>query len=89
MVMHGGKLTVAARNKGERRLRISELKLRGAGGKTASFGNGLVGYSLGRSTMYWAAPGSTRDLVSGGSVQITAQSDIGPIHAVAPLQKAP
>ena len=78
----GDKLTVVARNSGERRLRISALSLRDANGKIISFGNGLVGYALGGSTMHWTAPGSARGFTA-KSVSISAQSDNGPIHAAA------
>ena len=39
----GDKITLTARNDGERRLRISALTVRDAGGKTVSFGAGLAG----------------------------------------------
>src|SRR5262245_40618638 len=44
---NGDKITLTARNSGDRRLRISALSLRDASGKSLSFGNGLAGYALG------------------------------------------
>src|SRR5262249_12656315 len=50
VAVKGDKVTVMARNTGERRLRISALTLRDASGRAVSFGNGLAGYALGGST---------------------------------------
>ena len=82
------KVTLIARNNGERRLRISALSLRDANGRTISFGNGLAGYALGQSTKRWTAPGSARGFAANGSVSISAQSDGGPIQAVASISRA-
>jgi fimbrial chaperone protein len=72
---------VSATNAGDRHVRISALTLHDGNGTTASFGNGLAGYVLGRSTMRWEAPGNTYRLGTGSSVVISAQSDSGPINA--------
>ncbi len=75
----GGRLKVTATNEGGRRVRIARLKV-GDGKTNVSFGEGLVGYALARSSMSWtvAAP---RALA--GTVTITAQGDTGPISAKA------
>ena len=83
LAIKGDKITLIARNNGERRLRISALNLRDANGKSISFGNGLAGYALGQSTKSWTAPGSARGFATNGSASISAQSDNGPIQAVA------
>ena len=83
LAVKGDRVVLTARNNGERRLRISELNLRDANGRTISFGNGLAGYALGQSAKSWTAPGSARGFATNGSVSIAAQSDNGPIHAVA------
>ena len=75
------KVTVMANNSGDRRLRISALNLRDASGKNLSFGPGLAGYALGRSTVSWTAP--ARGFAANGSATISAQSDGGPIQAMA------
>jgi fimbrial chaperone protein len=81
VAMSGGKLKITAHNEGERRIRVASLILRDAHGKTLSFGNGLAGYVLGKSTMSWTkAPGG---LATSGSISVTAQGDTGPINAVA------
>ena len=87
LALSGDKVTVTARNNGERRLRISALSLRDANGRTISFGSGLAGYALGQSTKRWTAPGSARGFAANGSATISAQSDGGPIQAVASVTK--
>jgi fimbrial chaperone protein len=82
VAVSGDKLTVTSGNTGERRLRVSSLSLRDDNGRTISFGGGLVGYVLGRSTMRWTAPGA-HGFASAGPVAISAQGDNGPIHAAA------
>jgi fimbrial chaperone protein len=73
----GKRTTVTARNDGQRRIRLSRMKV-SDGKTTINFGDGLVGYVLANSTMSWVKP-SSRGL--GGSVKITAQGDIGPVNA--------
>jgi fimbrial chaperone protein len=75
----GGKLSVVAKNSGDRHMRISALKLRDASGATVSFGNGLTGYVLGGSSMRWAAPPGSR-LTAGNPIVVSAQGDLGPIN---------
>lgn len=77
----GGRVYVAATNDGDRHVRISALKLGDGSGTTASFGNGLTGYVLGRSTMRWEAPGNFHRLGAGSPIVISAQGDYGPINA--------
>jgi len=79
----GDKITVIARNGGERRLRISALNIRDANGKTLSFGKGLAGYALGQSSKHWTS--SARGFAANGSATVSAQSDGGPIQAVASI----
>ncbi len=77
----GGRGYLVASNAGDRHVRISGLAIRGAGGKSMSFGPGLAGYVLGRSTMRWAAPGKAAHLSADRSTIITAQTNLGPIKA--------
>ena len=79
----GDKVTLTARNSGDRRLRISALNLKDASGKSLSFGSGLAGYALGQSAMSWTVPG--RGFSANGSTSVIAQSDGGPIQAVASI----
>ena len=85
----GPRLVVSAKNNGDRRSRIASLTLKDAAGKTITFGNGLVGYVLGGSTMSWIAPGRPRGFGSGGSITVTALSDTGPVHAMVRAPSAP
>jgi fimbrial chaperone protein len=81
----GDKITLTARNSGERRLRISALTLRDASGKSLSFGNGLAGYALGQSSVSWTIP--RRGFNPGGAASVVAQSDGGPIQASASVTR--
>ena len=81
----GNKLVVVASNSGDERLRIASLRLRDAAGTTLLFGNGLAGYALGRSSMSWIAPSHPRGFGASGSVSIIAETDKGPINAMAQL----
>jgi fimbrial chaperone protein len=82
MNFEAGKLVLVANNTGDERLRIASLRLKDSAGNTISFGNGLVGYVLGRSSMSWVAPNNPRGFGSGGPVSLTAETDKGPTHAV-------
>jgi fimbrial chaperone protein len=83
-----GHVYVAATNGGDRHVRISALKVKDASGTTISFGEGLTGYVLGRSTMRWPTPSHAQRLGAGSSVVISANSDYGPISAATSVQAA-
>jgi fimbrial chaperone protein len=83
-----GRLLVSAHNSGDRHQRISDLKVQSDNGKLISFGAGLTGYVLGRSTTTWSAPGTNTQLSAKGSVVISALGEYGRINAVA-SQKPP
>lgn len=85
----GDRMILSARNDGDSHLRLSALSLRDRGGKTISFGRGLVGYALGRSTMHWTAPGGARGFATTGSASISGQGNEGPFGATAPLVANP
>lgn len=80
-----GRIVVSARNRGDRHLRISQLSLRDAKGREISFGKGLVGYALGRSTMSWIAPAANQRFAGSGQVSFTGQGNDGPFRATAPI----
>jgi fimbrial chaperone protein len=77
-----GKLVVVATNAGDERMRIANLRLRDSAGATVSFGNGLVGYVLGRSSMSWVGPNHPPGFGSAGSISVAAETDKGQIHAI-------
>jgi fimbrial chaperone protein len=81
VAVKGDKVTLSAHNTGDRRLRISALTLRDATGHKISLGAGLAGYALGQSTKMWVVPG--HGFAAHGSASVSAQSDGGPIQAVA------
>jgi fimbrial chaperone protein len=79
----GNKVRVTARNEGERRIRIAALNLRDSKGKTVTFGKGLVGYVLGKSSASWTT--SAAGLSANGTVSVSAQSDTGPVDTTASI----
>jgi fimbrial chaperone protein len=83
-----GKITVTARNDGQRRLRIARLQVRDNRGSVVKFGDGLVGYALGKSTMRWSTSFTSQRLL-GERLTVSAQSDIGAVDAVAMHKPAP
>lgn len=80
----GDKLLVRAENGGQRRVRLSDLRLRDAGGQTVVVRGGLAGYVLGKSAKQWTVAQS-RPFGQGGA-SILAQSDIGLIDAKVPVR---
>ena len=82
----GDKPVIVASNSGDERLRVASLRLRDASGTIVSFGNGLVGYVLGRSSMKWLVPSLPRGFGANGSVLVTAETDKGAIKATAQLR---
>ena len=83
VAVSGNKVKVTAHNNGERRIRIAALNIRDAKGKTVSFGKGLVGYVLGKSSVDWTV--SASGFAAGGSASVSAQSDGGPVEATASI----
>jgi len=80
-----GAIVARATNSGDERLRIAGLRLRDKAGSTIGFGNGLVGYVLGQSTMNFNVAKPPPGFGNGGQVEITAISNNGPINAIAPF----
>jgi len=85
VAIKGSKVTLSAHNTGDRRLRISALSVRDAGGHRISLGTGLAGYALGQSTKSWTLP--SHGFSGQGSAAVSGQSDGGPIQAVASIQR--
>jgi fimbrial chaperone protein len=77
---------ITASNTGDERLRIADLRLRDAAGTNIGFGNGLVGYVLGRSSMTFIVTRPPRGFGAGGDVVVSAATNDGPIRATVPLQ---
>jgi fimbrial chaperone protein len=83
------RIILSARNAGDSHLRISAVTLRDRAGRTVSFGSGLMGYSLGHSTMLWAAPGRIRGFAESGSITISGQGNDGPFRASTAIGSTP
>ncbi|MBY0530452.1 MAG: molecular chaperone [Xanthobacteraceae bacterium] len=79
---------LVAKNLGNRRVRIANLKLRDNSGKTISFGTGLVGYVLENSTARWPFPRGKHELGVPGDVAVSAESDNGPINTRVIVRRA-
>jgi fimbrial chaperone protein len=75
------KPVIVVSNAGDRRIRLAKLKFTDGKGAIASFGDGLAGYVLGRSSRSFDVPANAKGFGSGGVVSMSAQSDIGPIEA--------
>jgi fimbrial chaperone protein len=88
VTQRGRALFLTAVNAGDRRVRLASLRF-GSGTSTVSLGPGLAGYALGHSAMSWTAPAPARGLSPGTEVAITGQTEEGPLHAQAVVQKAP
>jgi len=84
-----GRLVIGGTNAGDERLRVASLRLRDEAGATVSYGNGLVGYVLGRSSMNFTITNPPRGFGARGDVAIAAETNNGPIHATALLQTMP
>ncbi|WGD49263.1 molecular chaperone [Bradyrhizobium sp. CB1650] len=81
----GNVVTVAAKNDGQQRLKIADLKLTDGNGHNLKLGNGLVGYVLGNASAQWSFPANGAR-ISGRTVTLSSQSDGGEINATAVVQ---
>ncbi len=79
---------VTATNPGERRVRLSAMRIKSATGRSVSFGNGLVGYVLGKSTAKWQARGTLGKAGTKTRLTITANTENGTIQSEARLKAA-
>ncbi|BAT59088.1 putative fimbrial chaperone protein [Variibacter gotjawalensis] len=82
-----GALTLRVTNRGDRRVQLSAVTVRAPSGRQVSFGPGLVGYALGRSTMQWTV--RSADLGARSGFMINANSETGKIVAQATGDNAP
>jgi fimbrial chaperone protein len=76
-----GKAALVAHNSGDRRVRVSDLKVRDGHGPDVTIAAGLAGYVLPGATKRWALPGGHG--AAGGTLRVAAQGDTGPIDAAA------
>jgi fimbrial chaperone protein len=87
--LNAGRLLITGSNTGDERLRVASLRLRDTSGRTAGFGNGLVGYVLGQSSMTFTVTNPPLNFGTGGPVTIAAESNAGAVHATALVQTGP
>jgi len=85
---HGKGLTLAAVNSGDTRVRLATVTLRDSSGAVLSAGKGLLGYSLGRSSMQWTIATPARSAKAGASVAISGMTETGPFNATFPVHSA-
>lgn len=71
---------IEATNQGDRRLRVADLAIVDAHGNRVSFGQGLNGYVLGRSSVRWQLPQSGGIGRLRGALFVTARTDDGVIR---------
>lgn len=76
---HNGRLLLKATNMGQRRVRISDLRIKTRTGQMLARRNGLFGYVLGNASMSWVLSVSRR-IAEGQRYDLIAQSDAGNIH---------
>ena len=82
IVERNGSWLVEAINSGGRRLRIANLMLKDNAGRTLVQQPGLVGYVLPGASVRWPV-GSVRSVKASTTATLSADSDMGPIHAPA------
>ena len=84
----GDSLSLVATNHGERRVRVSNLRLVDGSGTSVSFGAGLAGYALGETERSWIVKNATGSL-SLKDAHVVFISEAGPQTAVVHVQPAP
>lgn len=85
MLRQGDALSLVAMNHGERRVRISNLRLVDSTGASISFGAGLAGYALGGAGRSWTARGAVNSF-SLKNAHVAFVSESGPQSAVVQSQ---
>lgn len=78
----GETITITAKNAGQQRFKIADLKLTDAAGRNTKLGNGLVGYVLGNASAQWSFPANGAR-ISGRTVTLSSHGDGGEINATA------
>lgn len=85
---NGKGMTLAAVNSGDTRVRLAAVTLRDSSGQVLSAGKGLLGYSLGRSSMQWEVAARAPSMKAGASLTISGMTETGPFNATVPVQTA-
>jgi len=84
----GDKVRLPASNSGQQRLTVAAFELIDGANRSVRLSAGLVGYVLGNAAVQWSFPAKGMNLSLSGQrfVTLSAQSDGGPIHAMAAVQ---
>ena len=80
--IEGQNLVLTAQNKGRRRAKLSQIRLKGPAGVFTAPAEGLAGYVLSGSSTRWVQP-IPRGLAPGAKITIVAQDEHGPVEATA------
>ena len=83
----GGHLVLTGLNAGQKRLRVSALQVTDGKGKAVNFGDGLVGYVLGRSAMRWTSRSIPKGFAANSPLTISLKGDNGPVKATALVER--
>ncbi|WP_165784578.1 fimbrial biogenesis chaperone [Zhengella mangrovi] len=81
-------LIVVAQNSGDERARISKIELTLPNGQSVTFGDGLVGYVLGRSSVVWTKRSAAKGTKDGWPIKIKANGYGSTIQSKASLKTA-
>jgi len=84
--MSDNKLILQAKNPGQKRLKLSGLRLTDSQSREVASISGLAGYVLGGQTKSWELPAT--QLHTGAALSIEAQTEAGPINAKAVVGKS-
>jgi fimbrial chaperone protein len=87
--IQNNEVEVFATNRGDDRLRVASLRLHDNFGKEISFGDGLVGYVLGRSSMTFSTRLAATDFTVADAVVLEAETSMGHVQALASLHAPP
>ncbi len=81
----GGALLVHAMNPGQRRIKLTSLRVTDDKARVVFTVSGLAGYVLSGQTKTWSVKAPQTGLPAGASLSIDAMSETGAVHAVAAL----
>jgi fimbrial chaperone protein len=85
---HSKQTTLVVANPSNKHARITDLAMTLESGKTASFGNGLVGYVLANSTARFTFRQGLKGAGAGDTILIAAQNNDEPVKAAAKVRAA-
>lgn len=81
----GGRLVVEGRNNGDRRVRVARLRADDGAGNSINYGDGLVGYVLGKSSVAWTSRTAAKGF-AGAAAKLSLTSEAGPLAANATVR---